>query len=106
MIDQTADKFVELGLKDAGYEYVVIDAGWQAFERGTGDRQQPNEKFPHGINAVADHVHDLGLKLGIYSDAGILTCTFEPGSWGYEELDAQTYADWGIDYLKVCEITL
>lgn len=103
LIKETADKFIELGLKDVGYEYVVIDAGWQASERDTGGRQQANTtKFTEPIADLADYVHNLGLKLGIYSDAGILTCTFEPGSWGYEELDAQTYAEWGVDYLKVC----
>jgi len=99
---------VDLGLKDVGYEYVVIDAGWQASERDESGRQQPNAtKFPNGIGPVANTVHSLGLKLGIYSDAGILTCSFEPGSWGYEERDARTYAEWGIDYLKVsCRLDL
>ncbi len=102
LITNTADQMVALGLKDAGYEYVIIDDGWQNTTRGEDSRQQPNPtRFPDGIGRIANYVHSKNLKLGIYSDAGVMTCGFLPGSWGYEELDAQTYADWGIDYLKV-----
>lgn len=81
---------------------MILDGGWQALQRDSNGRQQPNAtKFPNGIAAVADMLHSKGLKIGIYSDAGILDCNFSPGSYGNEELDAQTYADWGIDYLKV-----
>lgn len=98
---------VTLGLKDAGYEYVIIDDGWQSTTRGDDSRQRANTtKFPNGIVGVADYVHSKNLSLGIYSSAGIMTCGFLPGSWGYEELDAQTYAGWGVDYLKVSRITL
>lgn len=101
IIEDTATALVKLGLADAGYEYVSIDAGWQASMRAANGQQQPNaSRFPSGIKGVADHVHDLGLKLGIYSDSGIYDCDFHPGSWGYEDLDAYTYASWGVDYLK------
>ncbi|KAH8658548.1 glycoside hydrolase superfamily [Ilyonectria robusta] len=101
LIKDTAKALVDTGLKKLGYNFVVIDGGWQAFDRDENERQQPNAtKFPNGIKTVGDEIHDLGLKFGIYSDAGIFDCGFSPGSYGYEELDAQTYADWGVDYLK------
>ncbi|KAI1370954.1 glycoside hydrolase family 27 protein [Hypoxylon crocopeplum] len=101
MIEDTATALVRLGLAKAGYEYVMIDAGWQADTRAANGQQQANTTtFPSGIKGVADHVHRLGLKLGIYSDSGIYDCDFHPGSWGYEELDSYSYASWGVDYLK------
>ncbi|KAI0385666.1 glycoside hydrolase family 27 protein [Hypomontagnella monticulosa] len=101
LIEDTTDAMVKLGLADVGYEYVMIDAGWQARTRAANGQQQANSTtFPSGIQGVADYVHNLGLKLGIYSDSGIYDCDFHPGSWGYEELDAYTYASWGVDYLK------
>jgi alpha-galactosidase len=101
LIMDTADAMVATGLKDAGYEYVNIDDCWAEHERDAEGRLVPDDvKFPDGIAAVADYVHDLGLKLGIYADAGTATCANYPGSLGYEEIDAQTFADWGVDYLK------
>ncbi|KPM43748.1 hypothetical protein AK830_g2750 [Neonectria ditissima] len=101
LIKDTANALVSTGLEKLGYNYVVIDGGWQAFERDENNRQQPNAtKFPNGVKVVGDEIHDLGLKFGIYSDAGIYDCGFSPGSHGYEELDTQTYAAWGVDYLK------
>ncbi|KAI8965321.1 glycoside hydrolase family 27 protein [Daldinia sp. FL1419] len=101
LIEDTANAIVKLGLAGAGYEYVMIDAGWQARTRASNGQQQANvSTFPSGIKGLADSIHDLGLKLGIYSDSGIYDCDFHPGSWGYEELDAHTYASWGVDYLK------
>jgi len=99
VVKETADAFVEQGLKEAGYEYVVIDDHWEANERVDG-RLVPNEKFPGGIKALADYVHGKGLKFGIYSCAGTHTCGGRPASYGYEEIDAQTFADWGVDFLK------
>jgi alpha-galactosidase len=101
LIMQTADAIVATGLQDAGYEYVNIDDCWAELERDSEGRLVPDDvKFPDGISAVADYVHGLGLKLGIYADAGTDTCAGYPGSLGYEEIDAQTFADWGVDYLK------
>ncbi|ORY58839.1 glycoside hydrolase family 27 protein [Pseudomassariella vexata] len=101
LIEETAQSLASTGLAKAGYEYVVMDAGWQSQNRDPEGRQQANASlFPSGIAAVADYIHNLGLKVGIYSDAGIFDCDFHPGSWGYEELDAAMYASWGIDYLK------
>ncbi|CAI7564053.1 unnamed protein product [Penicillium pancosmium] len=101
VIENTASLLVSTGLRDAGYKYLVMDEGWQALERDKNGRQQPNTtKLPGGVGGIAEFVHKKGLKLGVYSDAGIYDCGFYPGSWGYEELDAATYAQWGVDYLK------
>ncbi len=101
LIRETADALVSTGLADAGYRYVVIDDGWSAKERDENGFLVPDpEKFPHGIRALADYVHGKGLKLGIYSCAGGLTCGGYPGSFDHEFQDAETFASWGIDYLK------
>jgi alpha-galactosidase len=103
LIIATADIFVDRGLAAAGYEYVNIDDCWAAPERDpvTGRLVAHPERFPHGIKWLADYVHGKGLKLGIYTSAGTLTCARTmPGALGHEEVDAQTFADWGVDYLK------
>ncbi|MEJ3746839.1 NPCBM/NEW2 domain-containing protein [Actinomycetes bacterium KLBMP 9797] len=101
LIKQTADVMVSAGLTAAGYEYVNIDDCWSQRERGADGRLVPDPvKFPSGIKGVADYVHGKGLKLGIYGDAGTKTCAGYPGSLGNEELDAQTWAEWGVDYVK------
>jgi alpha-galactosidase len=101
LITQTADLFVSAGLKDAGYRYVNIDDCWMLRQRGGDGRLVPDPvKFPHGLAWLADYVHGKGLKLGIYEDAGTQTCAGFPGSLGHEEVDAQSFAAWGIDYLK------
>ena len=100
VVRETADAFIGEGLKDAGYEYVVIDDLWEANARVDGRLTWDTEKFPHGIPALADYVHSLGLKFGIYSCAGSHTCAGKPASYGHEEVDAQTFAEWGVDFLK------
>ncbi len=101
LIKQTADYFVSSGLKDAGYNYVNIDDCWLTHSRDADGKLVPDPvKFPDGIKGTADYVHSLGLKLGIYEDAGTATCAGYPGSLGHETTDAQTFADWGVDYLK------
>nr|XP_033801606.1 alpha-galactosidase A [Geotrypetes seraphini]XP_033801607.1 alpha-galactosidase A [Geotrypetes seraphini] len=98
---QMADLMVSEGWKDAGYQYVCIDDCWLAATRDAQNRLQPDPKrFPSGIQKLADYVHSKGLKLGIYQDVGKQTCAGFPGSYGFYELDAQTFADWGIDLLK------
>ncbi|PVI01550.1 glycoside hydrolase family 27 protein [Periconia macrospinosa] len=95
---------VSLGLKDLGYNYVNIDDCWSnkthQRDNSTGRIQPDYNKFPGGIKRLADDIHDLGLKLGIYSDAGTLTCAGYAGSLEHEVVDAATFAEWGIDYLK------
>lgn len=100
MIRGIADAMVESGMKDAGYEYVVIDDCWHGGRDSLGFIYADSTKFPNGMKALADYVHSKGLKLGIYSDAGTETCAGYPGSRGYEYQDALQYAEWGIDYLK------
>ncbi|HEX3570849.1 MAG TPA: glycoside hydrolase family 27 protein [Acidobacteriaceae bacterium] len=97
-IRDTADLLVSTGMRDAGYVYVNIDDTWEGSRDAQG-RIQTNEKFPD-MKALADYVHSKGLKLGIYSSPGAQTCAHFEGSLGHEQQDAQTYADWGIDYLK------
>lgn len=102
VIRQTADKMVELGLKDAGYEYLVIDDCWSKRERDpeTGKIVPDEKKFPNGMKAVSDYVHSKGLKFGMYSCAGTRTCADYPGSFDHEFLDARTFAEYGADFLK------
>ena len=100
LVRQVADVMVEKRLRDAGYEYLVIDDGWQVSRDEDGRIVVDAEKFPSGIKALADYVHSRGLKFGLYSDAGATTCGGFPGSLGHEYQDARTYAAWGVDYLK------
>jgi alpha-galactosidase len=93
-----ADAMVSTGLRDAGYAYVNIDDGWQG-TRGADGRIRPNANFPD-MKKLADYVHSKGLKLGIYSSQGPRTCAGFEGSYGHVRQDAQTFADWGMDYLK------
>jgi alpha-galactosidase len=93
-----ADATVSSGMKDAGYIYINIDDTWQG-KRDANGVLQPNSKFPD-MKGLADYVHSKGLKIGIYSSPGPYTCAKYEGSYGHEEQDAKTYAEWGIDYLK------
>ena len=100
LIRDIADAMVSSGMRDAGYIYVNIDDCWHGSRDANGYIQPNPVTFPSGMAALADYVHSLGLKLGIYSDAGTYTCAGYPGSKGYEQKDADQYAAWGMDYLK------
>ena len=100
LIRGMADALVKSGMKDAGYQYVVIDDCWQVSRDGAGNIVADAQRFPHGIKGLADYIHSTGLKFGIYSDAGSKTCAGRPGSLGHEYQDARQYAAWGVDYLK------
>ncbi|MBQ0000347.1 MAG: glycoside hydrolase family 27 protein [Clostridiales bacterium] len=101
LIFEMADRMVSDGYKDAGYEYLVIDDCWSLKQRDENGYLVPDPaKFPHGMKAVADYVHSKGLKFGMYSCSGILTCAGYPSSYDHEYQDAQTFADWGVDFLK------
>jgi alpha-galactosidase len=100
LIMQMADAMVSSGMKDAGFEYIVIDDCWQIARDENGEIVADKDRFPHGMKYVADYVHSKGLKFGIYSCAGKLTCQKRPGGLGHEYQDARTYARYGVEYLK------
>eukprot|EP00908_Phaeocystis_cordata_P016890 Transcript_28209.p1 GENE.Transcript_28209~~Transcript_28209.p1 ORF type:complete len:537 (-),score=125.79 Transcript_28209:40-1608(-) len=99
VIKEVAAAMVQSGLRDAGYTYVNLDDCWQD-ARGADGHIVPSPHFPSGIKHLADHLHSLGLKLGLYSDTGNVTCEGKPGSYGREREDASDYAAWGVDLLK------
>ena len=97
-----ADALVTSGMRDAGYEYLVLDDGWMADRRdAAGNLVADPAKFPSGMKALADYVHARGLKFGIYQDRGHSTCMKLPGSFQHEQGDMNTFAEWGVDYLKL-----
>lgn len=98
VVRETADAMVKSGMAAAGYTYINIDDTWEAGRDAKGEIQT-NAKFGD-MKALADYVHSKGLKLGIYSSPGPLTCGGYTGSFGQEEQDAKAFARWGIDYLK------
>jgi alpha-galactosidase len=102
LIRSAADAVATNGMKAAGYQYIMVDAGWKAKQRDAANRlAEDRNKFPSGMKALADYVHRRGLKFGIYTDAGAQDCDAgTPGSKGFEGLDAATFAEWGVDYLK------
>lgn len=101
LIMQSADALIESGLKDAGYEYIVIDDCWALRERDKDGRLVCDPiKFPHGMKYLADYIHSKGLKFGMYSCCGMMTCQSFPSSFNYEYIDAETFASWGVDFLK------
>jgi alpha-galactosidase len=100
IVRDTAESMARSGMRDAGYQYVVIDDCWQGPRDGNGFITSDPQRFPSGMKALADYIHSLGLKFGIYSDAGRMTCAGRPAGEGHEYQDALTYARWGVDYLK------
>ncbi|MCQ2295300.1 MAG: GDSL-type esterase/lipase family protein [Bacteroidales bacterium] len=97
-----ADAMVDLGLEKAGYRYLCLDDRWATHDRtADGHLRADSSKFPQGLNTLADYLHQRRLRFGIYSDAGIRTCSGQqPGSLGFEAVDAQDFARWGFDLLK------
>ena len=100
VVKEMADAMVTSGMRDAGYEYIVLDDCWQTGRDKNGKIIVDEKKFPSGMKALGDYIHNQGLKFGIYSCAGRKTCQRQPGSKNYEKIDAETYAEWGVDYLK------
>ena len=98
IIRANADALVNTGMKAAGYIYVNIDDCWQG-KRDEKGFIHPNERFPD-MKALGDYIHSKGLKFGIYSSPGPKTCGQYEGSYRHEEQDAQTYAEWGVDFVK------
>lgn len=111
LIMRQADAMVQKGLKDAGYTYINIDDGFFGYRDSLGVMHAHPQRFPGGMKAVADYIHSLGLKAGIYSDAGAVTCGsiwdkdsigIGAGLYGHEEQDARLYFhDWGFDFIKI-----
>ena len=100
LIKNSIDEFIKSGLVEAGYKYINLDDCWQ-YARDENDTILPdNVTFPDGIKPLVKYAHERGLLFGLYSDAGTHTCAGRPGSLNYEEIDANTYAEWGVDYLK------
>lgn len=101
-IREMADAMDALQLPKFGYEYLVIDDCWSEHDRDPDTQRivPHHEKFPNGMKAVADYVHSKNLKFGMYSCAGVRTCANYPGSFDHEFLDAKTFAEWGVDFLK------
>ncbi len=101
LIRETADAMVDTGLLKAGYDYLVIDDCWLLRDRDADGKLVPDpEKFPYGMKALADYVHSKGLKFGMYSCNGTMTCAGFPSSFDYEFQDAKQFAEWGVDFLK------
>ncbi|KAF5299171.1 hypothetical protein FQA39_LY02344 [Lamprigera yunnana] len=102
LLREMADVMSSEGYLEAGYEYIIIDDCWLEWERDENDRLQPDRvRFPHGMKNLADYIHSKGLKFGIYQDVGTNTCAGYPGLKGHLEIDANTFAEWEIDYIKV-----
>ncbi|MGB7580960.1 MAG: glycoside hydrolase family 27 protein [Sedimentisphaerales bacterium] len=101
LIRETAEALIASGMRDAGYNYIVIDDGWEAMERDAQGNLVPDpNKFPSGMKALGDYLHSKGFKFGIHNCAGTKTCSGFPGGRGHEFQDARLYASWGVDYLK------
>jgi Alpha galactosidase A len=100
LIHEAADAMVSSGMRDAGYRYINKDDEWQGGRDSMGFVYADPVKFPSGMKALADYIHSKGLKIGIYSDPGALTCEGVIGNRGHEYQDALMYAKWGFDLLK------
>jgi len=101
LVKETAEALIKSGMRDAGYVYVVLDDCWHLKERDANGNLVPDPaKFPSGLKALGDYLHERGFKFGIYNCAGSKTCGGYPGSMGHEYQDARSYASWGVDYLK------
>jgi len=99
-IKKIADAMVDSKMKEVGYQFVVIDDGWVQYRDVNGGLVANSTKFPGGLKALADYVHSKGLKFGIYSSPNPKTCAGLPGSFGFEQQDADSFASWGVDYIK------
>ncbi|XP_025423362.1 alpha-N-acetylgalactosaminidase-like [Sipha flava] len=99
---RAADLLVSEGYAELGYQYLIVDDCWLAKNRSAnGKLQADSQRFPSGIKALSDYVHSKGLKFGLYEDWGTKTCAGYPGVLGYEEVDAKTFAEWDVDYVKL-----
>ncbi|MGA1979119.1 MAG: glycoside hydrolase family 27 protein [Sedimentisphaerales bacterium] len=101
LVKEMAEALISSGMQEAGYKYIVLDDAWMAMARDArGNLVADPNKFPSGMKALGDYLHEKGFKFGIYNCAGAKTCAGYPGGRGHEFQDARTYASWGVDYLK------
>lgn len=101
LIKATADYIVSLGLDKVGYQYVNIDDCWMTDKRTLdGHIEVDYQAFPSGMKALGNYIHSKGLKFGLYSSGGLYSCQYRTGSMGNEEVDAEDFISWGVDYLK------
>lgn len=100
ILKELADAIVDSGLAEAGYVLLSIDDHWEGGRTEDGFLYPDSSKFPNGMKVVGDYLHSKGLKFGIYTDIAEYTCGGEVGSYGYEENDANTFAEWGVDFIK------
>lgn len=113
-IQSVADAMSTNGLLELGYQHINLDDCWASYRNETGWLQPDPDRFPSGMKALADYVHSKGLKLGLYTDSGLYTCSQGgrshtiPGSYGHYLQDAQQFASWGVDYVKMdwCDTTI
>jgi len=100
-LKKSVQRLHDLGFAKLGYTYVTLDDCWTQKQRDARGRLQPIPRaFPSGMAAISKFIHDRGFKFGMYTDRGVITCAGYPGSLGHEEVDAQTFADWGVDFVK------
>ena len=101
IVKQATQLFLNKGLFDCGWNHIMMDDRWQADSRAADGKPLPNPtRFPNGLKSVADYVHSNGMKFGIYTDAAGKTCAGAFGTYGYEVIDANQYAEWGVDVVK------
>lgn len=100
IIEQAVELFQNKGLYECGWNHIMMDDLWQGTRKADGTPQPNASRFPNGLKTVADFVHQNGMKFGLYTDAADRTCAGAFGSYGYEEIDANTYAEWGVDVVK------
>lgn len=100
IIEQAVALFQNKGLYECGWNHIMMDDLWQGTRKADGTPQPNASRFPNGLKTVADYVHQNGMKFGLYTDAADRTCAGAFGSYGYEEIDAKTYAEWGVDVVK------
>lgn len=100
IIEQAVELFQNKGLYECGWNHIMMDDLWQGTRKADGTPQPNASRFPNGLKTVADYVHQNGMKFGLYTDAADKTCAGAFGSYGYEEIDAKTYAEWGVDVVK------
>lgn len=101
IVRQVVDLLISKEMYDCGWNTVMMDDLWHADSRAADGSPQPNAiRFPNGLKPVSDYVHSKGMKFGLYTDAATKTCAGAYGSYGYEAVDAKTYAKWGIDVVK------